>query len=166
MGTHVLSLRVDGELLERLRGHAAKRGMSVQDYVIGTLVRDDFDERFQSAVEETERFYAGTDGDADGATDREAGGRSGPDGESVPLSRAATGGTVAGTGTLSMTALRAASATDPAGPADPMDPAVLTDPAGPADMAHQSGPGPGNAEGPSRDTTAPGTGRAAGVPVR
>lgn len=160
MGTHVLSLRVDGELLERLRGHAAKRGMSVQDYVIGTLVRDDFDERFQSAVEETERFYAGTDGDADGATDREAGGRGGPDGESVPLSRAATGGTVAGTGTLSMTALRAASATDPAGPAVPMGPA------GPADMAHPSGPGPGNAEGPSRDTTAPGTGRAAGVPVR
>ncbi|WST68905.1 BrnA antitoxin family protein [Streptomyces uncialis] len=117
MGTHVLSLRVDGELLERLRGHAAKRGMSVQDYVIGTLVRDDFDERFQSAVEETERFYAGADGDADGA----AGGRGGPDGETVPLSRAATGTTVAGTGTLSMTALRAASATDPAAPSDPAD---------------------------------------------
>jgi hypothetical protein len=57
MGTRVLSLRIDGELLERLRDHAAKRGMSVQDYVIRTLVRDDFDERFQSAVEETERFY-------------------------------------------------------------------------------------------------------------
>ncbi len=58
MGTHVLSLRIDGQLLDRLRGHAAKRGMSVQDYVIGTLVRDDFDERFHSSVEETERFYA------------------------------------------------------------------------------------------------------------
>ncbi|MGW3648505.1 ribbon-helix-helix protein, CopG family [Streptomyces sp. NPDC000878] len=57
MGTSVLSLRIDGELLDRLRDHAAKRGMSVQDYVVGTLVRDDFDERFQSAVEETERFY-------------------------------------------------------------------------------------------------------------
>ena len=57
MGTRVLSLRIDGELLERLRDHAAKRGMSVQDYVIQTLVRDDYDERFQSAVEETERFY-------------------------------------------------------------------------------------------------------------
>ena len=57
MGTSVLSLRIDGELLDRLRDHAAKRGMSVQDYVVGTLIRDDFDERFQSAVEETERFY-------------------------------------------------------------------------------------------------------------
>ncbi|MDW8810926.1 ribbon-helix-helix protein, CopG family [Streptomyces scabiei] len=57
MGTTVLSLRIDGELLDRLRTHAAKRGMSVQDYVIGTLIRDDFDERFQTAVEETEKFY-------------------------------------------------------------------------------------------------------------
>jgi predicted DNA binding CopG/RHH family protein len=57
MGTSVLSLRMDGELLERLRHHAAKRGMSVQDYVLRTLMRNDFDERFQSAVEETERFY-------------------------------------------------------------------------------------------------------------
>ncbi|MFJ9908725.1 ribbon-helix-helix protein, CopG family [Streptomyces sp. NPDC101152] len=60
MGTEVLSLRIDGELLERLRDHASKRGMSVQDYVVRTLVRDDFDERFQSAVEETERFYGVT----------------------------------------------------------------------------------------------------------
>jgi predicted DNA binding CopG/RHH family protein len=57
MGTSVLSLRMDRELLERLRHHAARRGMSVQDYVVRTLVRDDFDERFQAAVEETERFY-------------------------------------------------------------------------------------------------------------
>jgi predicted DNA binding CopG/RHH family protein len=60
MRTSVLSLRIDGELLERLRDHASKRGMSVQDYVIRTLVRDDFDERFQSAVEETEKFYGVT----------------------------------------------------------------------------------------------------------
>ncbi|GAA0303284.1 ribbon-helix-helix protein, CopG family [Streptomyces turgidiscabies] len=57
MGTNVLSLRIDGELLDRLRDHAAKRGVSVQDYVVQTLIRNDFDERFQSAVEETERFY-------------------------------------------------------------------------------------------------------------
>ncbi|WP_416976423.1 ribbon-helix-helix protein, CopG family [Streptomyces sp. T028] len=57
MGTTVLSLRIDGELLERLRQHAAKRGMSVQDYVVQTLIRDDFDQRFQSAVDETEKFY-------------------------------------------------------------------------------------------------------------
>ncbi|MCL7368838.1 MULTISPECIES: hypothetical protein [Streptomyces] len=60
MGTSVLSLRMDRELLDRLRDHAAKRGMSVQDYVVRTLIRDDFDERFQSAVEETERFYGVT----------------------------------------------------------------------------------------------------------
>jgi hypothetical protein len=63
MGTHVLSLRIDGELLKHLRDHAAKRGMSVQDYVLGTLARTDFDERFQLAVEETERLSLwGTDG--------------------------------------------------------------------------------------------------------
>ncbi|MGP4044237.1 ribbon-helix-helix protein, CopG family [Streptomyces sp. 2A115] len=60
MGTSVLSLRIDGELLDRLRDHAAKRGMSVQDYVVRALIRDDFDERFQTAVEETERFYGVT----------------------------------------------------------------------------------------------------------
>ena len=57
MGTDVLSLRIDHELLERLREHAAKRGMSVQDYVVRTLMRDDFDQRFRTAVEETEKFY-------------------------------------------------------------------------------------------------------------
>ncbi len=60
MGTEVLSLRMDHELLERLRHHAAKRGMSVQDYVVRTLMRDDFDQRFQAAVEETEKFYGVT----------------------------------------------------------------------------------------------------------
>ncbi|MGW2995894.1 hypothetical protein ACWDA9_30530, partial [Streptomyces sp. NPDC001193] len=58
MGTHVLSMRIDGELLDRLRTHAAKRGMSVQDYVVRTLIRDDFDERFKAAVDETEKFSA------------------------------------------------------------------------------------------------------------
>ncbi|MFH8556441.1 ribbon-helix-helix protein, CopG family [Streptomyces celluloflavus] len=58
MGSGVLSLRVDGELLERLRQHAAKRGMSVQDYVVRTLIREDFDERFKTSVDETARFYA------------------------------------------------------------------------------------------------------------
>ncbi|MEU7640286.1 MULTISPECIES: ribbon-helix-helix protein, CopG family [unclassified Streptomyces] len=56
MGSRVLSLRVDGELLERLRQHAAKRGMSVQDYVVRTLIREDFDERLSSSVDETERL--------------------------------------------------------------------------------------------------------------
>lgn len=60
MGSTVLSLRLDGELLDRLRGHAAKRGMSVQDYVLRTLIRDDFDERFKAAVDETEKFYGPT----------------------------------------------------------------------------------------------------------
>ncbi|SCD69649.1 hypothetical protein GA0115251_11925 [Streptomyces sp. TverLS-915] len=57
MGTDVLSLRIDGELLDRMRTHAARRGMTVQDYVIRTLVREDFDERFKVAVERTEKFY-------------------------------------------------------------------------------------------------------------
>lgn len=57
MGTDVLSLRIDGELLDRVKEHAAKRGMSVQAYVVRTLMRDDFDERFKTAVEETEKFY-------------------------------------------------------------------------------------------------------------
>ncbi|NGO14414.1 ribbon-helix-helix protein, CopG family [Streptomyces sp. HC44] len=60
MGTSVLSLRIEEELLDRLRDHAAKRGMSVQDYVVRTLMRDDFDERFQTAVEETAKFYGVT----------------------------------------------------------------------------------------------------------
>ena len=60
MGSTVLSLRIDSELLDRLRRHAAIRGMSVQDYVVQTLVRDDFDERFKVAVDETEKFYGST----------------------------------------------------------------------------------------------------------
>ncbi|WP_404815356.1 ribbon-helix-helix protein, CopG family [Streptomyces thermolineatus] len=58
MGSRVLSLRIDGDLLDRLHGHAAKRGMSVQDYVVRTLTRDDFDERFRAAVERAERFHS------------------------------------------------------------------------------------------------------------
>ncbi|MEV0092449.1 ribbon-helix-helix protein, CopG family [Streptomyces sp. NPDC050738] len=55
--SEVLSLRIDGELLDRLKQHASKRGMSVQDYVVRTLIRDDFDERFKTAVDATEKFY-------------------------------------------------------------------------------------------------------------
>ncbi|MFF6774188.1 ribbon-helix-helix protein, CopG family [Streptomyces sp. NPDC012637] len=61
MESTVLSLRIDGELLERIRGHAARRGMSVQDYVVRTLIREDFDERFKTAVDETEKFYGTVD---------------------------------------------------------------------------------------------------------
>jgi hypothetical protein len=32
-------------------------GTTVLSLRIGTLIRDDFDERFQTAVEETEKFY-------------------------------------------------------------------------------------------------------------
>ncbi|WP_030898187.1 hypothetical protein [Streptomyces sp. NRRL F-5126] len=62
MGSTVLSLRIDGELLDRIRHHAERRGMSVQDYVVRTLVRDDFDERFKAAVDETEKFYRSSTG--------------------------------------------------------------------------------------------------------
>ncbi|MFD3516607.1 ribbon-helix-helix protein, CopG family [Streptomyces sp. NPDC058657] len=57
MDSSVLSLRIDADLLDRLRERAGKRGMSVQDYVVRTLIRDDFDERFKTAVDETEKFY-------------------------------------------------------------------------------------------------------------
>lgn len=58
MGSEVLSLRLDGELLDRIRQHAAKRGMTVQDYVVRLLVRDDFDERFQASVEAADELGA------------------------------------------------------------------------------------------------------------
>ncbi|WP_078901337.1 ribbon-helix-helix protein, CopG family [Actinacidiphila yeochonensis] len=58
MASRVLSLRVDEELWERIRAHAARRGISPQDYVLRALVRDDFDQRFMASVEETDRFYA------------------------------------------------------------------------------------------------------------
>lgn len=66
MASRVLSLRIDADLWDRIREHAARRGMSTQDYVLGTLVRDDFDERFKTAVDETERFYGGRRGDRAG----------------------------------------------------------------------------------------------------
>lgn len=56
MGTHVLSLRIDGNLLDRLRTHAAKRDMPVQDYVLQLLQRNDFDERAQTAEAESARL--------------------------------------------------------------------------------------------------------------
>ncbi|WP_407565597.1 hypothetical protein [Streptomyces sp. 184] len=56
MGTYVLSLRIDGELLDRLRDHAAKRDMAVQDYVLQLLQRNDFDERFRATTEATARL--------------------------------------------------------------------------------------------------------------
>lgn len=58
--TQVLSVRMDSELFDRLHEHAEKRGMSVQDYVVRTLVRDDFDQRFRASVDATERFYGST----------------------------------------------------------------------------------------------------------
>jgi hypothetical protein len=48
--SRVLSLRIDDELLGRLHEHAARRGMTVQDYVTRILAREDFDERFRSAT--------------------------------------------------------------------------------------------------------------------
>ncbi|WP_419995937.1 ribbon-helix-helix protein, CopG family [Streptomyces boninensis] len=58
MGTHVLSLRIDTELYESLRRHADRRGMNVQDYIVQTLIREDFDERFKVSIDETERLSA------------------------------------------------------------------------------------------------------------
>ncbi|GAA4687085.1 hypothetical protein GCM10023347_48280 [Streptomyces chumphonensis] len=57
MTSRVLTLRMDGALLERLAQHAAQRRMTLQDYVVRALARDDFDQRFRASVERTERFY-------------------------------------------------------------------------------------------------------------
>jgi hypothetical protein len=57
MASRVFSLRIDADLWDWIRDHAAEHGMTAQDYVVAALVRDDFDERFHSAVEETERFH-------------------------------------------------------------------------------------------------------------
>lgn len=59
MASRVFSLRMDAQLWDRICEHAARRGMTAQDYVVATLVREDFDERFKAAVEETDRFYGG-----------------------------------------------------------------------------------------------------------
>ncbi|GGO86942.1 ribbon-helix-helix protein, CopG family [Wenjunlia tyrosinilytica] len=57
MGTTVLSLRLDSDLLERIRMRAAQRGTTVRDYVLDTLTRDDFDQRFSASVEEAQELY-------------------------------------------------------------------------------------------------------------
>ncbi len=88
MGTSVLSLRIDGELLDRLRHHAGIRGMNVQDYVIRALVRNDFDERFKAAVEETQRFYG--DGEATTYGETDSYGETGPYVETGPYGRTAS----------------------------------------------------------------------------
>jgi predicted DNA binding CopG/RHH family protein len=54
--SRVLSLRIDDELLERLNAYASRRGLTVQDYVIRILAREDFDERFRSATVATARL--------------------------------------------------------------------------------------------------------------
>jgi predicted DNA binding CopG/RHH family protein len=54
--SRVLSLRIDDELLERIEAYASRRGLTVQDYVIRILAREDFDERFRSATVETARL--------------------------------------------------------------------------------------------------------------
>ncbi|WP_254076761.1 hypothetical protein [Streptomyces pacificus] len=83
----VLSLRMDGELLDRLREHAARRGTSVQDYVVRTLVRNDFDERFKAAVDETDEFYG------------QASDRPGPSGDPARPGRGAAPGRAAAAST-------------------------------------------------------------------
>ena len=77
MASRVLSLRIDGDLWERISEHAARRGMSAQDYVVQALVRDDFDERFKAAVEETDRFYARQPAQPPGAAERAAAAQAG-----------------------------------------------------------------------------------------
>lgn len=55
-GSRVLSLRLDDELAERLQAYAARRGMTVQDYVVRILAREDFDERCRTAAQASARL--------------------------------------------------------------------------------------------------------------
>ncbi|MGW0563021.1 hypothetical protein ACWDZ4_20940 [Streptomyces sp. NPDC003016] len=57
MATRMLSVRIDSDSLEAIKERAAARGMTVQEYVVTTLQRDEFEERFKAAFRETMELY-------------------------------------------------------------------------------------------------------------
>ncbi|MGP3999010.1 ribbon-helix-helix protein, CopG family [Streptomyces sp. 8N706] len=57
MATRMLSVRIDSETLESVKERAAARGMTVQEFVVTTLQRDEFEERFKEAFTETLETY-------------------------------------------------------------------------------------------------------------
>ncbi|MFC5800859.1 BrnA antitoxin family protein [Streptomyces formicae] len=65
MATRMLSVRIDSETLESVKERAAARGMTVQEYVVGRLQRDEFEEQYQEAVIETLELYGDVLAEAD-----------------------------------------------------------------------------------------------------
>lgn len=50
-------MRIDSDSLESIKERAAARDMTVQEYVVTTLQRDEFEERFKAAFRETMELY-------------------------------------------------------------------------------------------------------------
>ncbi|MET9291105.1 hypothetical protein [Streptomyces sp. NPDC003077] len=69
MATRMLSVRIDSETLESVKARAAERGMTMQEFVVTTLRRTEFEDRFQQAFAQTLALYGGVLADAaDGAS--------------------------------------------------------------------------------------------------
>ena len=58
-------MRIDSETLESVKERAQERGMTVQDYVVRSLQRDEFEERFKEAFTETLDLYGDVLAEAD-----------------------------------------------------------------------------------------------------
>ncbi len=69
MATRMLSVRIDSDSLESIKERAAARDMTVQEYVVTTLQRDEFVERYREAVRETFELYGDVLAEADLADD-------------------------------------------------------------------------------------------------
>ncbi|WP_079144513.1 hypothetical protein [Streptomyces agglomeratus] len=69
MATRMLSVRIDSDSLESIKERAAARDMTVQEYVVTTLQRDEFTERYKEAVLETFELYGDVLAEADLADD-------------------------------------------------------------------------------------------------
>ncbi|MGR8009938.1 hypothetical protein [Streptomyces hypolithicus] len=67
MATRMLSVRIDSDSLESIKERAAARHMTVQEYVVTTLQRDEFEERFKAAFRETLELYGDVLAEADAA---------------------------------------------------------------------------------------------------
>ncbi len=65
----MLSVRIDSASLESIKERAAARDMTVQEYVVTTLQRDEFAERYKAAVLETFELYGDVLAEADLADD-------------------------------------------------------------------------------------------------
>ncbi|MGW7052162.1 hypothetical protein [Streptomyces sp. NPDC054887] len=57
MATRMLSVRIDSDTLASVKEQAAARDMSVQEYVVSTLQREGFHQRYMAAVKESIDVY-------------------------------------------------------------------------------------------------------------